>query len=244
VRGPKRELISRGYNTILHTALRTRFSDAQCGFKAVRTAALHGLIDEIRDDGWFFDTELLVLAQRRGLRIHEVPVDWVEDPDSKVHLASTAAADLRGVARLGAQSQFLRFVAIGVASTAAYVLLYLALRSATTAAAANAIALAGTAIANTAANRRFTFGVRGRARALYHQLLGGLVFLLALGLTTGALALLNAADAHPRHITEAIVLVVASIVATLSRYVCLRWWVFASRPHARRAGLGAPPRAA
>src|SRR3954447_736750 len=76
VRGPKRELISRSYNRLLHTALRARFSDAQCGFKAVRRDALDGLLADVRDDGWFFDTELLVLAQRRGLRIHEVPVDW------------------------------------------------------------------------------------------------------------------------------------------------------------------------
>src|SRR5215217_6057358 len=74
VRGPKRELLSRGYNAILHTALRARFSDAQCGFKAVRTAALDGLLADVRDESWFFDTELLVLAQRRGLRIHEIPV--------------------------------------------------------------------------------------------------------------------------------------------------------------------------
>src|SRR4051794_31432893 len=70
VRGPKRELISRSYNRLLHTALRARFSDAQCGFKAVRRDALDGLLADVRDDGWFFDTELLVLAQRRGLRIH------------------------------------------------------------------------------------------------------------------------------------------------------------------------------
>ncbi len=68
VRGPKRELISRGYNTILKTVLRARFSDAQCGFKAVRREALDGLLEDVKDDGWFFDTELLVLAQRRGLR--------------------------------------------------------------------------------------------------------------------------------------------------------------------------------
>src|SRR5262249_39777029 len=73
VRGPKRELISRGYNVILHTVLRARFSDAQCGFKAVRRETLDTLLGDIKDDGWFFDTELLVLAQRRGLRIHEVP---------------------------------------------------------------------------------------------------------------------------------------------------------------------------
>ena len=68
VRGPKREFISRGYNRILHTVLRARFSDAQCGFKAVRRDALANLLDDVKDESWFFDTELLVLAQRRGLR--------------------------------------------------------------------------------------------------------------------------------------------------------------------------------
>src|SRR6201747_431367 len=94
VRGPKRELISRGYNRLLHATLRARFSDAQCGFKAARTAVLRdGLLGAVRDDGWFFDTELLVLAQRRGLRIHEVPVDWVDDPDSRVRIVRTATDD-------------------------------------------------------------------------------------------------------------------------------------------------------
>src|SRR3954447_17320432 len=105
VRGPRRELISRTYNLLLHTALRARFSDAQCGFKAVRRDALPALLGDVRDDGWFFDTELLVLAQRRGLRIHEVPVDWVDDPDSSVDIVRTALTDLRGVARLMASGR-------------------------------------------------------------------------------------------------------------------------------------------
>jgi putative flippase GtrA len=235
VRSPKRELISRSYNHLLRATLRARFSDAQCGFKAARTEVIRKLLPDVRDDEWFFDTELLVLAQRRGLRIHEVPVDWVEDPDSRVDIAATARADLRGIARMAAGSQLLRFLAIGVASTAVYVVLYLALRSSLSAGAANAVALAATAVGNTAANRRFTFGVRGRARALYHQLLGGFVFLLALGLTNGALAVLHAVSPHPAHIVEAIVLVAASTVATLSRYVCLRWWVFADRDGSRDA---------
>jgi glycosyltransferase involved in cell wall biosynthesis len=99
-RGLKRELISRSYNRILHTVLRVRFSDAQCGFKAVRRDVLALLLPLVADDGWFFDTELLVLAERAGLRIHEVPVDWVDDPDSRVDLVATSAADLRGVWRL------------------------------------------------------------------------------------------------------------------------------------------------
>jgi glycosyltransferase involved in cell wall biosynthesis len=99
-RGPRRELISRSYNLILQLALRARFSDAQCGFKAMRSDCARALLPLVEDTGWFFDTELLVLAQRSGRRIHEVPVDWVDDPDSRVDVISTAIADLRGVARL------------------------------------------------------------------------------------------------------------------------------------------------
>ncbi len=99
-RSSKREFISRAYNRILRTVLRARFSDAQCGFKAIRADAAARLLPKVTDTGWFFDTELLITAQRHGLRIHEVPVDWTEDPDSRVDIAATAMADLRGVARL------------------------------------------------------------------------------------------------------------------------------------------------
>jgi glycosyltransferase involved in cell wall biosynthesis len=99
-RSLKRELISRCYNRVLRVVVRARFSDAQCGFKAIRGDVAHDLLPLVRDQDWFFDTELLVLAQRRGRRIHEVPVDWVEDADSRVRIVSTAVADLRGVARL------------------------------------------------------------------------------------------------------------------------------------------------
>lgn len=100
VRGAKRELISRSYNLLLHVALQNGFSDAQCGFKAIRTDVARRLLPFVEDESWFFDTELLVLAERSGLRIHEVPVDWVDDPDSRVKIVATAAADLKGVARL------------------------------------------------------------------------------------------------------------------------------------------------
>ncbi|MFF4899815.1 dolichyl-phosphate beta-glucosyltransferase [Streptomyces sp. NPDC001068] len=101
VRGPRREIVSRCYNVLLRCTLSVRFSDAQCGFKAVRRDAAERLLPLVRDTGWFFDTELLVVAERAGLRIHEVPVDWVDDPDSRVALLATAVADLRGVARVG-----------------------------------------------------------------------------------------------------------------------------------------------
>jgi glycosyltransferase involved in cell wall biosynthesis len=103
-RGLKREFISRSYNRLLHTVLHARFSDAQCGFKAVRADVLPELLPMVRDESWFFDTELLVVAQRAGLRIHEVPVDWIDDPHSSVALVATALEDLRGVVRLAFRS--------------------------------------------------------------------------------------------------------------------------------------------
>jgi glycosyltransferase involved in cell wall biosynthesis len=101
IRGPKREIISRCYNFLLRVALRARFSDAQCGFKAIRACQARQLLPLVADTGWFFDTELLVLAERAGLRIHEVPVDWTDDSDSRVDVVDTALKDLRGVARVG-----------------------------------------------------------------------------------------------------------------------------------------------
>ena len=97
VRGPKRELISRIYNLVLKTILGNGFSDAQCGFKAARTEVAQKLLPLVEDNAWFFDTEFLVLAERSGFRIHEVPVDWVDDPDSRVDIVQTARDDLRGV---------------------------------------------------------------------------------------------------------------------------------------------------
>jgi len=99
-RGPKREFISRAYMLVLRLALGAHFSDAQCGFKALRTSVAKQLVPSVRDESWFFDTELLILAQRAGLRVHEVPVDWTDDPDSRVAIVRTAIDDLRGVLRL------------------------------------------------------------------------------------------------------------------------------------------------
>jgi glycosyltransferase involved in cell wall biosynthesis len=240
VRGPKRELISRSYNRLLRTVLRARFSDAQCGFKAMTATAAKRLLDDVRDDGWFFDTELLVLAQRRGLRIHEVPVDWVDDPDSRVDIVRTAIEDLRGVARLAMAGPVLRFMGVGVLSTIAYVLLYLLLHGPLGAAGANAAALAITAVGNTAANRRLTFGVRGRAGLVGHHARGALVYVLTLGLTSLALVSLHRIDATPSRAVELAVLVVASAAATVTRYVALRTWVFAARRRARQTQVDRP----
>jgi glycosyltransferase involved in cell wall biosynthesis len=96
----KREVLSRGYNLLIHAAFRVGFSDAQCGFKAIRTDVGRRLLPLVHDNGWFFDTELLLLAERNNLRIHEVPVDWIEDLDSRVELLPTIAADVAGLWRV------------------------------------------------------------------------------------------------------------------------------------------------
>ena len=85
-RGPKREFISRTYNLMLKTAMAAHFSDAQCGFKAMRTDVAARLLPHVEDNAWFFDTELLLLAEKAGYRVHEVPVDWIDDPDSRVNI--------------------------------------------------------------------------------------------------------------------------------------------------------------
>ncbi len=235
VRGAKREFISRSYNRLLRLVLRARFSDAQCGFKAMRGDAAARLLPQIKDDGWFFDTELLVLAQRSGMQILEVPVIWIDDPDSRVNIVKTAIGDLRGVARLLMQTPLARFLAIGVVCTIAYALLYLLLAPALGDGGANALSLALTAVANTQANRYYTFGVRGRNGLLRQHAAGALVYLLALGLTFGALALLHGLDPHPGSLLEVTVLVIASLAATMTRYVALRTWVFAGRARGRGA---------
>jgi glycosyltransferase involved in cell wall biosynthesis len=96
----KRELISRAYNRLLRLLLHTRCSDAQCGFKAARREAIVPLLDRIESQTWFFDTELLYLAERGGVEIFELPVRWVEDRDSSVRIVVTAIENMRGIARL------------------------------------------------------------------------------------------------------------------------------------------------
>ena len=100
VRSARREVISRGYNLLLRSALRSTCTDAQCGFKAMRRHAAAELLPLVEDDEWFFDTEVLVTAQRLGLRIHEIPVDWIDGTDSRVEVVRTAWKDLRGVWRM------------------------------------------------------------------------------------------------------------------------------------------------
>ncbi|QKG19283.1 bifunctional glycosyltransferase family 2/GtrA family protein [Actinomadura verrucosospora] len=264
VRGPRREVISRCYNLLLRTALAARFSDAQCGFKAARTEIVQALLPSVEDEEWFFDTELLLLAERNGLRIHEVPVDWVDDPDSRVDVVRTARDDLRGMARVarrmltgafrapvggrrapaagaadlpaGMARQLPAFAVIGAVSTVAQLILFVLLRLAMGPLWANALSLVVTTIGNTAANRRFTFGVTGARRAFRQQLEGGAAFLLGLALSTGGLALLHAAAPGASRAVEVAALIAANAVATLVRFLLMRAWIF----HPRRLGDRTP----
>ena len=258
VRGLKREVLSRCYNTLLRRTLATSLSDAQCGFKAIRADVARRLLPLVEDTGWFFDTELLLIAERAGLRIHEVPVDWVDDPESRVDIPATVRADLRGIVRLlrafatgrlpvaelrasigrtplpepvpglpvGLAAQLVRFAVVGVLSTVAHLALYVLLRDVVGAQVANLVALLVTAVANTAANRRLTFGVRGRGGVVRAHLQGLVVLGLGLGLTSGSLAVVHAVLPGPSRTAEVVVLLVANAAATVLRFLLFRHWVF------------------
>jgi len=99
-RGLKREVISRIYNLIVKVMFWNRFSDAQCGFKAVTRRAVREIVPLIKDHAWFFDSELLLLAERMGYKVFEVPVKWRDDPDSRVKIVNTAWEDIKGLFRV------------------------------------------------------------------------------------------------------------------------------------------------
>lgn len=255
VRGAKREVISRCYNLILKAALGARFTDAQCGFKAIRADVAAELLPLVEDPTWFFDTELLVLAQRSGLRIHEVPVDWFDDPDSRVDVVATALDDLRGVVRVrrwlasgrlpvadiaarigrrdpaaGTWRQVTRFAAVGVLSTVVHLGLFAALASLLTSTqAANLVALLVATLGNTALNRRWTFGIRGPGR-LRSQVQGLTVFGVTWLMTAGALALLNAVTPSPSTAVATVVVAAATAASTVVRFVAMRTWIFRRDP--------------
>jgi putative flippase GtrA len=247
VRGPKREVISRAYNLILRATLRNSFSDAQCGFKAVRAEVARQLLPLVEDNGWFFDTELLVLAERHGLRVHEVAVDWVDDPGSTVDVVRTARDDLKGIVRMmrpGAQSkaeiarwprepaaghrprpspagELVHFGGVGVVSTICFAVLFALLYGPIGAAGADVVALAVCALGNLMANRRFTFAAKGPIGRGHYYAAGLILSLLPLLCTLGALMAMSATGvvSLPVYI---VVLTAANLGSTLVRFYFLR----------------------
>jgi putative flippase GtrA len=248
VRGPKREFISRTYNRLIRMMFRNRFRDAQCGFKALRTDIARRLLPEIEDQTWFFDTELLLLAEHNGLRIAEVPVDWTDDPDSRVNIVSTATDDLKGLARMarrfwtgrgaidlgdqrrkpvaaGSGGELVSFAMVGAMSTATTVALFLLLRSPLGSLWANAVAFSAAAIGNTAANRRWTFGRHGRKGRRGEWLRAAGVHLAGVAATSGALVVARAIDSGALGI-ELVLLGVAFVLSTSLRFLLMPAWIF------------------
>jgi putative flippase GtrA len=251
VRGPKRELISRAYSHIVRLALRSRLSDFQCGFKAIRRERALQILPLVDDNEWFFDTELLVTAERLGVRITETPVEWTDDPNSSVDIVTTAANDLRGIWRIAhgrhlervraqrepAESggpeatadQLLSFAGVGVLSTLSYLLLFALGWSALGPWAANAAALAFCTLVNTAlhrslARRRTPPGSAVRTTPAF-ALVVAVLYAVSLAATTAAIAVANTVTA-PSLLSDALAATIASCVAALVRFSLLRGWAF------------------
>ena len=254
VRGPRRELISRCYNALLRVTLGSHFSDAQCGFKAMRADAARLLLPLVQDNGWFFDTELLVLAERNGLRIHEVPVDWVDDSDSRVDIVRTSLDDLRGIWRLlttrrnppaavtlpsgaspdpEASSLVARFTGIGTLSTVAYIVLFLIFGQWLGPYGANALALALCTAANTWAHARLAAPPAARPSGRDVLVAGTTLYAVILGLTSAGLAVATLVDPSSK-LLEVVAIAVATAAAALLRFVVVHAWSF--RLHRRKLG--------
>jgi len=243
-RGPKREFISRCYNQLIRLVFAVRFRDAQCGFKAGRTDVVQLLLPAVVDEAWFFDTELLLLAEYNGLRVHEVPVDWIDDLDSRVDVRSTALADLRGVRRmawrffrgqgavdLGVHERepladdfgrrTVTYASIGVVSTVISLVIFLLLRDQIGAVWANIVGFTATAVGNNWANRRWTFRRRSDEDRRWRLVTTFTVFMISLVGTSLALA---AVDGNPT--AEVVVLAITWTAAAIFRFVVLRAWVY------------------
>jgi putative flippase GtrA len=249
VRGPKRELISRAYSHVVRLSLHSRVSDFQCGFKAIRRDCARQLLPLVKDDAWFFDTELLVTAERLGLRISETPVEWTDDPNSSVDIVATMADDLRGIWRIArgrhvervraqraaaaaagdasaTADQLLSFAGVGVLSTLSYLLLFALGWGALGPWGANAAALAFCTLVNTAlhrslARRPLGAGPRRPSFAMVITVLYG----VSLAATTAAIAVAGAL-VGPSLVADAVAATIASCAASLARFSLLRGWAF------------------
>ena len=248
VRGPKRELLSRAYSHIVRLSLRSRVSDFQCGFKAIRRECALGLLPLVEDDEWFFDTELLVTAERLGLRISETPVEWTDDPDSSVDIVATAADDLRGISRIargrhlervrtqreaaaagGAAAtadQLLSFAGVGVLSTLSYLLLFALGWKALGPWGANAAALAFCTLVNTTLHASLARrSPAGRPSQPPFAVVVAALYGVSLAATCAAIAAAGVL-VGPSLVADAVAATVASCAASLVRFSLLRGWAF------------------
>lgn len=245
-RGTKREFISRAYNLLMRVTMNARFSDAHCGFKAVKTPVAQQLLPYLKDNTWFFDAEILLVAERAGYRITEVPVDWVDDPNTKVKVWDTAKRDLVGMwcvkrsfmrgeipfenfqvtPRPGSEAgKVVRFVVIGILTTLVYTLLFwLFSQLLANVFVANFSAMLLAAMINTVWNRSYTFQVDKAEHRLTDHVLGIVVFFVGYGFSSGALLLLHYFDPHAHTIANTAVVTLANFVVTVLKYVSFRIW--------------------
>jgi glycosyltransferase involved in cell wall biosynthesis len=235
VRGLKREATSRAYNLLVHLTMGSGFSDAQCGFKALRAEVARALLPLVEDDGWFFDTELLVLAERNGLRIHEVPVDWVDDPRSSVHVVRTAIADLgglmrmlvgvvagRGQAEVANRGVDLRtYTRLGVVSTVAWLVVFLILRGHLQAYAANTVSLLVCTMGSVAFQWRAAAHKGGPGPAVG---VGTIGLFVSLVITSASLAIAAAAG-YRSELADVVALLVATAFAAPARLLAAQVWL-------------------
>jgi glycosyltransferase involved in cell wall biosynthesis len=257
LRGARREAVSRSYNLLLRAALGSQFSDATCGFKAARRETAQLLLPLVNDDHWFFDTEFLVSAERNGFRIHEVPVDWIDDSDSRVSIQSVARDDLRGIARLMRARAFgherftssdrakqhidirqrSRYAGVGILSTAFYLAVFFLLRDHLGTYEANVVALALSTIGNTIAHLRFTFGPRSGMRMRQATVAGCLAFATGVALTTLCLGLEEVLGITSAS-SEGLAIVIGIVAAAFVRLVLLRASAYRTHTQGNRKVAG------
>ena len=251
VRGAKRELISRAYSRLVRMSQRSRISDFQCGFKALRRECALELLPLVDDDAWFFDTELLVTAERLGMRVSEIPVEWVDDPDSRVHIVSTACDDLKGLWRLShgparrrarrlrhaedpsaavaTADQLMSFAGVGILSTLGYLVLFALGFEQLGPFISNALALAFCTVVNTALHRSLARGRSdgGVARVPRPYFLATAGVLYAVSVIGTTLSLLVVAAMGLHSLSAALVAVtLANGAASLVRFSLLRGWAY------------------
>ena len=255
------------HNLLLRRGMGASVTDAQCGFKAARAEVARPLVQKVSDDGFFFDTELLLLAEYNGLRdFTRVPVEGLGSTvDSRVNVRRTASADLRGVARgridlavgkarvdlplppslapvhpdatlaprqsrVESLSKILTFTVTGL-SSALFVAIYLVLRRVWVPAFADLVALAVTSVANTEANRKWTFARTAEGRAagsrIRQHYRAGIVFFLCSASTTGAVSLLRLLFPGRIQSAELAAILGVGIILTTFRYIALDRWALA-----------------
>lgn len=225
-RSLKRAFFSRSFNYLLRNALGARFSDGMCGFKAARRDAIEDLLPSIDDNKWFFDVEMLLFAQRNGLRIHEVPVLCIDDPNTTVHVVRDSVADLKAMARVAPRLtggvRDTGFRAVWALTTAMYAVLYVVFRDIMPALGANTLALTIAAFLNTLALRQFSYGVRGAARAIRYQLNTWFDFGVRLVLTTVGIIVVHSTWPDATLVTECVAVFALVAGSSSIRFLLVR----------------------